>query len=73
VAYGALLGVFLLGVLTSRATQSGAIVGMVAGLGTMIYVSSRTHIAFTWYVLIGTVVTFAVGMGSSYLLEGEES
>ena len=31
VAYGALLGVFLLGVLTKRANQNGAIVGMVAG------------------------------------------
>jgi Na+/proline symporter len=67
VAYGALLGVFLLGVLTKRATQNGAIVGMAAGLGVMIYVSSSTRIAFTWYVLIGTVVTFAVGMGASFL------
>jgi Na+/proline symporter len=69
VAYGALLGVFLLGVLTKRATQNGAIAGMAAGLGVMIYVSSSTKIAFTWYVLIGTVVTFGVGMGASYLLE----
>jgi solute:Na+ symporter, SSS family len=72
VAYGALLGVFLLGVLTKRATQNGAMAGMAAGLVTMIYVSSQTHIAWTWYVLIGTVVTFAVGMGTSYLL-GEEA
>ncbi len=72
VAYGALLGVFLLGVLTKRATQNGAIAGMAAGLAAMIYVSSRTNIAFTWYVLIGTVVTFTVGMGTSYLL-GEEA
>jgi SSS family solute:Na+ symporter len=67
VAYGALLGVFLLGVLTQRATQNGAIAGMAAGLAVMIYVSSCTPIAFTWYVLIGTVVTFGVGMGASYL------
>ena len=33
VAYGALLGVFLLGVLTKRANQNGAIVGMICGLG----------------------------------------
>jgi SSS family solute:Na+ symporter len=70
VAYGALLGVFLLGVLTKRATQNGATIGMAAGLGVMIYVSLRTSIAFTWYVLIGTAVTFAVGMGTSYLLGG---
>ncbi len=31
VAYGALLGVFLLGVLTRRANQTGAMVGMLCG------------------------------------------
>ena len=31
VAYGCLLGVFLLGTLTSYATQTGAIIGMVSG------------------------------------------
>jgi len=34
VAYGALLGVFLLGVLTKRANQNGATVGMVCGFAT---------------------------------------
>jgi len=65
VAYGALLGVFLMGVLTKRATQNGAIVGMVVGLITMVGVSTYTHVAFTWYVLIGTAVTFSVGMLAS--------
>src|SRR6202142_1085180 len=37
VAYGALLGVFLLGVLTRRANQSGAMVGMACGFGMEIY------------------------------------
>jgi SSS family solute:Na+ symporter len=68
VAYGALLGVFLLGVLTKRATQSGTIVGMLAGLSTMIYVSSQTTVAFTWYVLIGTTVTCVVGYVASFVL-----
>ncbi len=37
VAYGALLGVFLLGVLTRRANQNGAIVGMLCGFGVELY------------------------------------
>src|SRR5262249_54232940 len=37
VAYGALLGVFLLGVLTRRATEGGALVGMACGLALNIY------------------------------------
>ncbi len=37
VAYGALLGVFLLGVLTRRANQLGAMVGMAFGFGMELY------------------------------------
>jgi SSS family transporter len=104
VAYGALLGVFLLGTLTKYATQGGAIVGMVVGFalnlflwlqpkaitwviyqpdlaGRTTYANGRfdvavphalaitiPHVAFTWYVLIGSVVTFAVGSLASFIL-----
>ncbi len=65
VAYGALLGVFLLGTLTKRANQSGAIVGMISGLATELYLWRSSHVAFTWWVAIGTCVTFAVGYTAS--------
>lgn len=65
VVYGALLGVFLLGVLTKRVGESAAIAGMVASLGTMIYVKAGTSIAWTWYVVIGTGVTISVGLAAS--------
>jgi Na+/proline symporter len=65
VAYGALLGVFLLGVLTRRANQRGAIVGMVCGLGIALYIWRYTRVAFTWYVLIGSLATYAVGYAAS--------
>ena len=68
VAYGALLGVFLLGVLTKRANQSGAIVGMVCGFATELYLWGWSQVAFTWWVAIGTCVTFAVGYAASLLL-----
>ena len=45
VAYGALLGVFLLGVLTKRANQTGAIVGMICGLATLNFIYGDGH---TW-------------------------
>jgi SSS family transporter len=97
VAYGCLLGVFLLGTLTRYATQWGAILGMITGFalnlalwqipGKVLYqgdlmscpdekqIDAHTvylghctvptiiipHIAWTWYVLIGALVTFAVG------------
>jgi len=61
VAYGGLLGVFLLGVLTRRATQTGAIVGMLCGLALNGYIWQGTHIAFTWYVTLGAITTFVIG------------
>ena len=67
VAYGALLGVFLLGVLTSRANQNGAIVGMICGLTVELYLWGWSHVAFTWWVAIGTCVTYAVGYAASVL------
>lgn len=62
IPFGALLGVFLLGVLTKRPGETAAIFGVVAGLITVLSVKFFTPIAFTWYVLIGTSVTFGVGL-----------
>jgi len=67
VAYGALLGVFLLGVLTRKANQRGAMVGMLFGFSTELYLW-RAHVPWTWWVVIGTAMTFAVGYVASLLL-----
>lgn len=79
VAYGALLGVFLLGTLTRYATQWGAIVGMICGfaLNLLLWLDPAPIalgpitiplVAFTWYVLIGSIVTFAMGTVASFVL-----
>ena len=68
VAYGALLGVFLLGVLTRRANQVGAMVGMVCGFGVELYLWLGTRVPWTWWVVIGTSVTFGVGYAFSAAL-----
>jgi SSS family solute:Na+ symporter len=61
ITYGSLLGLFLLGIYNRRATATGATVGMIAGLATLVTIKFHTHLAWTWYVLVGTVVTFAIG------------
>jgi Na+/proline symporter len=61
--------VFLLGVLTRRANQTGAMIGMLCGFAVELYIWLGTPVPWTWYVLIGTVVTFAVG----YLLSLPET
>jgi SSS family transporter len=73
IIYGSLLGVFLLGLLTRRAHETGAMVGMCAGLAVTLYIRFFTGIAWTWYLIIGTTVTFLVGWGSSYGGSGKHS
>lgn len=71
VVYGALLGVFLLGVLTRTVGSRAAASGMLAGLAVMLYVRFFTSIAWTWYVLIGTAATFFTGrLLSPFFREG---
>jgi len=72
VAYGALLGVFLLGTLTKRAKQNGAIFGMLCGFGTGIYLWRWSHVGFTWWVAIETCATFAIGYAVSFVFEVEK-
>jgi SSS family solute:Na+ symporter len=68
VAYGGLLGVFMLGLLTKRATQRGTMIGMLCGLALNIYIWEWTHIAWTWYVTIGACTTFIVGYLASMVV-----
>lgn len=79
VAYGALLGVFLLGTLTKQAKELGAIVGLVTGFALNVALWMQKAplevghgfllpvIAYPWYVPIGSMVTFTVGYGVSLL------
>lgn len=70
ITYGAMLGVFLLGMWNARANANGAIAGMLFGLLTMIAVNRFTSLAFTWYVLVGTLATFAAGSIASEIFRG---
>jgi SSS family transporter len=69
--FGSLLGLFLLGTLDRKSAPTGAFIGMFAGLATVLCVWRFTPIAYTWYVLIGSVTTFAVGAAVSRLHTSE--
>jgi Na+/proline symporter len=68
VAYGSLLGVFLLGIITRRASECGAMVGMLCGFALNLYLWRFTSVPFTWYVVFGSIATFAIGYGASWLM-----
>ncbi|MBZ5584920.1 MAG: sodium:solute symporter [Acidobacteriia bacterium] len=59
---GVLLGVFLLGILTKKPREGAAMAGVAVGLAVILYVRFYTPIAWTWYVLIGSVTTFAAAL-----------
>lgn len=61
ITYGSLLGTFLLVIWNPRSTARGAIAGMIAGLIGMTAIHFLTPLAWTWYVLAGTIITFATG------------
>jgi len=68
VVYGSLLGVFILAILTKRATARGAFWGTIAGMAAVLYVYNWVPwIAFLWHNLIGAVVVVVVGMAISYM------
>jgi solute:Na+ symporter, SSS family len=63
--YGSLLGVFMLAILTRRATATGAFWGLIAGMAAVLTVAFSPwtrDIAFLWHNLIGAVVVVVVGM-----------
>jgi Na+/proline symporter len=65
IVYGPMLGAFLLGVLTERATETGAMIGIGVSLVSMIVVRLFTPLAWTWYVAAGTAICVAVGLLAS--------
>ncbi|MCA1640637.1 MAG: hypothetical protein LC785_01385, partial [Acidobacteria bacterium] len=57
---GPVLGVFLVGTFLRRTSEPPALVGMVASIVVMLYVRFMTPLAWTWYVLLGSAITFLV-------------
>jgi Na+/proline symporter len=58
---GVILGIFFLGTFTKRVRSAPAIFGIVVGALVMLLVKFSTQISWQWYVLIGSVTTFAAG------------
>lgn len=58
--YGGLLGAFALGIFTTRPGQRSVIIGIAVGIGTVTLL--RDQMAWPWYVLVGSTVTFVTGV-----------
>jgi Na+/proline symporter len=82
VLWGAMLGVFLLGTLSRRAGERGTLFGMAVAVVVNLLLWIQPHaitfiiaghalvfpkIAWTWWVLIGSLITCCIGYGVSWL------
>jgi SSS family transporter len=63
---GPILGVFLVGTFLRRVSEPPALLGMLASMVVMTYIRFWTPIAWTWYVLIGSLITFLVAWIAGY-------
>jgi SSS family transporter len=63
---GPVLGVFLVGTFLRRVSQPPALIGMLASIAAMLYVFFATKIAWTWYVLLGSLITLVVAWVASF-------
>jgi len=62
---GVSLGLFFLGTFTRGVRQPQAFAGCIAGAMVMLAVRLFTDVSWQWYVLIGSLVTLAVGTAAS--------
>ena len=63
---GPILGVFLVGTFLRRVSQPPALIGMLVSIVSMLYVFFATAIAWTWYVFLGSLITFVVAWVASF-------
>ncbi len=70
--YGGLLGTFLLGLLFKRVKQNAVLAGFASGILFMILVISLKIVGWTWYTLIGVIVTIAVGSAITFAKKSRE-
>jgi SSS family transporter len=63
---GPVLGAFLLGVTSRHVTAGPMVAGMVAGMATLLRVWWTQAMAWTWYALLGAVVTVAGALAAAF-------
>lgn len=69
--YGGLLGTFLLGFINKKAKQNDALLAFVSAIVVMSFVIFLKLVAWTWFILIGVLVTLIVGSLSAMITKNK--
>ena len=69
---GPVLGVFLVGTFLKKVTQTPALIGMAASILLVLYIKFFTPLAWTWYVLVGSLTTLLVSWLASFIFTNEK-
>ena len=69
---GSLLAIFLLGMFTEKANDTGTAIGFVAGLAAT-WACSFTGLNWLWYYLVGAVAGYVVGYAASCVCGGSKA
>jgi SSS family transporter len=64
---GIVLGVFFLGIFARRVGQQAALAGLVVGLSCMSLIFFATPLAWPWFALFGSAITFGAGWVASLI------
>lgn len=70
--YGGLLGTFLLGIINKKATEKSALIAFPISILAMTFIIYSKQVAWTWFTLIGVLVTIIVGYLSNFFLSKNE-
>lgn len=65
-----IVGLFSLGLLTKRAHQTGALIGLLSGMAVVFWLQKNGIMTFWLFTAVGTTVTFGVGYLASLILPG---
>ena len=70
---GLLMGVFLIGMFSARANTPGALVGLLVGMASLVYVWTSTDVSGWWYGACTCLPVVVVGTLASYLFPAPSS
>ncbi len=69
IAYGGMLGLFVMGRFIKKLNDTAALAGMIAGIASTTIIAIFTNVFWPWFVGIGFSISFVVGLSLNYIMQ----